>query len=224
MSVQSKKLPIIGVTLEELVIICVLVLAFEVGKDMAEGVPAPGNLTTWSFFWAVVRMLIIGAVLNRLVYRHRTDTQSKFNRCKIFSFLSLLVTLFFSWHIWSNTDRLVESGLSLLQALQQSSLWLVFGVAAVGCSMVCAYMAWFHSDDSEVRAALDGSRIKDERELELAKRTAQSALTISIVILAFAVPIIELAVLRRYPVMSFSVAGLIGLSWLGSHAYWSTRM
>lgn len=224
MKVERRKLPFIGLTPGELLAVCIIVLVFQIGESMAEGIPAPGSFTPLSFFWGVIRLLIIGAIIDRFVIRKGTLDAA--NRYKSFALFGLAVTALFAGYCWFAVRGQLDKGISFNQALGQASLWIVFASAGIICSAIVAYLAWFKPDSEDLKATLSGdyTRLYDERHLDVTRRSAQTALVIALTVLTIVVPMVELTVLHRYPVYSLAAAAMIGLSWLGAHAYWSSRI
>lgn len=224
MNVGKRKLPFLGVTPGELLAVCIIVLVFQIGENMAEGIPAPGSFTPLSFFWGIVRLLIIGAVINRFVIRKGTPKAG--DRYKSFSIFGLAAAAFFAGDCWFTVRGLLVEGVPLNQALGQASIWIIVAAAAIVCCAITAYLAWFKPDSEDLKATLSGdyTRLYDERHLDVTRRSAQTALVVALTVLTIVVPMVELTVLHRYPVYSLAAAAMIGLSWLGAHAYWSSRV
>ena len=224
MKPQSDRLSRLGLNWPNLIAASAAVIVMQVGEDMAEGVPAPGNLTMASFFGHILILWLVQLGFNRFVVRTGAPKSTELFRG--FSIIMLPLTVYFFFESWSTARRLLLTGLAISAVLQRTAIWLVCGVIALFAGIGLACCAWFGSR-RDVTQRMESLRLpisQDERDAELFKRASQTAFMSCMMLLFLLLPLAEVLVLHRYPVSSLAIGGLVGLSWAFAYAYWSFRL
>lgn len=201
-----------------------VVIIMQVGEDMAEGVPAPGNLTLASFSGHLLIFLFIQAAGNRFVVRPNVPSTPQ--RFRAYATFGALLCAYFSYQTWAIARGLLLSGMSISAVLQRTAIWLACGVIALLAGIGLACCAWLGSRRDVIQRAESLGQLtsQDERDAEVLKRASQTAFLASMTLLFLLLPLVEVLVLHRYPVSSFAIGGAVGLSWAGAYAYWSFKL
>ncbi|HBK86135.1 MAG TPA: hypothetical protein DDZ53_08925 [Firmicutes bacterium] len=213
-----------GFSLTDLIAANAMVIVMQVAEDIAKGVPAPGNFTLGRFVRQLIIMWLVKLGLDRFLVR--TDAAKSIRRFRGLAALMLILSVYFFFETWSVARKLSLSGLPLDLVLQRAGVWLACGVAVLASCVCLACCAWIGSRQRVLEHVQDFKlqKNRDERDAELAKRASQAALIASMLLFFLLVPLLELFVLKRYPLLSLGVGGLIGLVWASAYTYWSHKI
>lgn len=210
-----------GFSLIDLIAANAMVIVMQVAEDIAQGVPAPGSFTLGRLVRQLIIIWLVKLALDRFVAK--TEAAKSIRRFRGLAALMLIFSVYFFFETWSVARQLSLSGVPPMQVLQRAGIWLACGIIILFTGVCFACCAWMGSRQAALEHAktLGGNRTKDERDAELVKRASHFAFVASMFLFLLFLPLVEILVLRRYPLLSLAAGGLIGLAWGGAYAYWS---
>lgn len=159
-------------------------------------------------------------MLLRRWFNKEKDQPKTVSRFRVLATLMLAFSLYFVYETWTVIRNLLTQGLSWALALQRAGIWLASSLIILLTALAMAYCAWLAP-----KQGLEASRAtKDERDLEVARRSSHGAMLGSMLLFLLVLPLGEILLLKRYPLLSLGAGGLMGLSWLAAYIYWSHRL